>query len=105
MNDELFPLPPRHSITPIHTNYVLTVKDLESMCLNALTLSPNTSVSLSPPAKMVVDLVSKCDLTDFRGLKDARLNRVRVAIWNYLCERNPVTFKELSEAYGSVFCE
>lgn len=72
----------------ISTDYVLTRSDLEGLLVGPVDCGSEhegrVTITLHPEARLLVDLVVHAELTDPRGVMDARLHRLRVAVGKLL---------------------
>ena len=72
----------------ISTDYVLDRATLERLIIGPVDVGSDhaggVTITLHPEDRMLVELIVHADLTDPRGVMDARLNRLRVAILELL---------------------
>lgn len=107
---------PRGEPRAISTDYVLTRSDMERLLVGPVDVGSEheggVTITLHPEARMLVDLIVHAELTDPRGVTDARLNRLRVAIHGLLQSERPYggrtsllreSLDSLATAYHSVF--
>ena len=90
----------------VHTNYALNREDFRRLLTQSIEFGKGTphsvSLSLDSDARMIADLIANAELTDPRGVMDARLSRLRVAHQDALEERTSDAWDELERVFETV---